>query len=334
MLRIKLTPYREELGKIYHRQSKGHRMISLDGRYEFVIDDGSADSPSNDGEYDFWIVQGKGVRRPETVKVAPENVLFMATEPRSILIYPKSYLRQFAKRVRGFHLPWYIGFQEDENDVATYNLDYDQLKAMPTPDKPRLISVISSNKSFTQGHIDRQKFVKRLKAHFGDALDVYGRGNNGFDDKWDVVAPYKYHIVIENSREKDYWTEKLGDCYLAESFPFYYGPENVGEFFPEEAFCAIDIKDPEGAIRIIEEQIKRDRYEEAKGVLKECKDMMLDQWNILEVCARECDKLDPTLPKKEVTIYPCKSSSVWKNFWRYTIGRKWYEIKGRWEVRG
>lgn len=326
MLKIKLTPYREELGTIYHRQSKGHRMVSLDGRFEFVIDE------NDDGkvkEYDFWVIQGKGVRRKETVRVAPENVLFMATEPKSVLIYPQKYLRQFGKRVRGFHLPWFVGFQEDKDGKVTYNLDYDKLKAMPTPNKTKLISVISSNKAFTQGHIDRLKFVDKLKEHFGDRIDVFGRGNNGFDDKWDVLAPYKYHIVIENSREKDYWTEKLGDCYLAETFPFYYGPRNVGEFFPDGAFCEIDIRKPDEAIRIIEQQIEKDRYEEAKCVLKECKTLMLDRWNLLEVCARECGMLDASLPKKEVTIMPCKSSSNMRNMWRYMVGRKWYEMMNR-----
>ena len=33
--------------------------------------------------------------------------------------------------------------------------------------------------------------------------------------------------------------------------------------------------------------------------------------------------------KKEVTINPCHSSENLINFWRYSIGRKWYELKWR-----
>ena len=89
MYKVKLTPYRKELGAIYHRQTKNHSLVSLDGRYQFFLDADDAD------DYDFWVVQGKGVRVAETVRVAPENTIFLATEPRSVLRYPQKYLSQF-----------------------------------------------------------------------------------------------------------------------------------------------------------------------------------------------------------------------------------------------
>lgn len=339
MFKVKLTPYRPELGTIFHRQTKGHNMTSLDGRYRFYIDE-DVENP------DFWIVQGKGVRIAETCNVAPENVIFLATEPSSILKYPKKYLSQFGnvcicqKNVKvnnGFTkvhytpaiLPWFIGYKEDKEGVVTATKDYDDFISSPTPDKTKLISVISSNKAFTQGHIDRIRFVEKLKNHFGNQLDIFGRGSNPFDDKYDVLAPYKYHIVIENSSEPYYWTEKLGDCYLAESFPLYYGCTNVGDYFPREAYEPIDIRKPEEAIRIIETQIKTERYEKSKDILGECKQLMLNRYNMFEFIAQFCDNLDASLPKKEITIQPCHSSSDWHNLWNYTIGRNYYNLKSK-----
>lgn len=337
MIKVKLIPYRPELGTIYHRQTKGHGLTSLDGRYKFFIDE-KISNP------DFLVVHGKGVREELTCNVSPQNTIFLATEPESVLIYPKDYLRQFGhvctsqERTRAtgnqqVHLtppilPWFIGYKE-KGDEVTFSLDYDKLKTMPTPTKTKLISVISSNKAFTQGHIDRLRFVEKLKAHFGNEIDVFGRGSNPFDDKWDVIAPYKYHIVIENSSQRYYWTEKLADCMLAESFPLYYGCTNINEYFPRETYEPIDIRKPEEAIRIIDEQIKSERFELSQPMLKRAKEKVLDEYNLFEFIARLCDTLDAGLPKEKVTIMPCKSSANLKNLWNYTIGRNYYNIKAK-----
>lgn len=342
MYKIKFTPYRPEMGTIYHRQTKNHSLCSLDGRYRFYIDE-EVDEP------DFWVVQGKGIRQQEICRVAPQNTIFMATEPKSVLVYPEPYLCQFghvcicqqdcksvSNSVIGTQvhhsqaiLPWFIGYKEDAEGNVIATKDYDTLRSSPTPEKTKLISVISSNKAFTQGHIDRIRFVEKLKVYFGDKLDVFGRGSNPFDDKYDVLAPYKYHIVIENSSEPYYWTEKLGDCYLAEAFPLYHGCTNVSDYFPHEAYESIDIRKPEEAIRIIEQQIAAERYEKSVAVLHDCKERMLDEYNMFEFVARFCDQLNPDLPKRSVAINPCKSSSDWHNLWNYTIGRSYYNLKSK-----
>ena len=183
MYKIRFTPYRKELGTIMSRQTKGHGLISLDGRYQFILDD-SCESP------DFWVVQGKGVREPQTCHVAPANTIMLTTEPRSVLVYPDKYLRQFGMvctcQPQTHHprvhfgpaiLPWFVGYTEDAEGHCHYSLDYDRLiQPSDAAEKTRLISVITSNKAFTRGHLDRIRFVEQLKAHYGDRLDVFGRG--------------------------------------------------------------------------------------------------------------------------------------------------------------
>jgi len=80
----------------------------------------------------------------------------------------------------------------------------DFVSPIPQSNKNKLISVVSSNKSFTHGHRKRLKFVKILRNHFGENIDVYGRGINSFPDKWDVTVPYKYHVSLENSSCRNY----------------------------------------------------------------------------------------------------------------------------------
>lgn len=334
MYKVKLTPYREAEGSLYKRQTRGGNLTSLDGRYRFYIDEPCPDP-------DFWVVQGKGVRQGETCNVAPENTILLTTEPRSVLIYPQSYIDQFGtvctcqERTRHNNvvlapaiLPWFVGYVMDSDDnVLRCTLDYDTLKSAPAPKKTKLISVITSNKAFTQGHIDRLHFVNRLKQHYGDKLDVFGRGFNDFDDKWDVLSQYKYHIVIENSSQSYYWTEKMSDCLLAETFPFYYGCTNMADYIPGEAFQPIDIRRPDEAIATIDHAIAECRYEKSIGALHEAKQLMLDKYNMFEYIAHLCDSLDASLPKREVRIEPCHSGKEWHNFLRYTFGRKWYETK-------
>lgn len=328
-LKIKFTPYRKELGTIYHRQTKGHSLESLDGHFRFYIDEDIPDP-------DFWVVQGKGVRSPQTCHVAPENTIFLATEPASVLIYPKDYLKQFGhvctpqEKTHHPHLhltpailPWFIGFTEDKNGNTSYTKDYDFF-ASAEPQKTKMLSVICSDKAFTKGHIERLRFVEKLKQHFGNDVDVFGRGFNDFADKWDVLAPYRYHIVIENSCQKYYWTEKVGDCYLASTFPFYYGCTNLSDYFPTDAFCPIDIKHPEEAFATIEEQMQKNI---PGDVLMECRDKMLNEYNMFEFIARFCSSLDASLPKHDVTIDPCRSAGNLHNMWRYTVERKYYTMK-------
>lgn len=336
MYNVLLTPYRPDLGTIFHRQTKRHSLVSLDGRYRFFVG-GSVDMPNPD----FWVVQGKGIRCPETCRVAPQNTILLTTEPSSVFHYPKSYVSQFGLACLCQEecnlpnvkhgpaiLPWFIGYSEDhDGHITGWSLDYDALKAMPTPAKPKLLSVITSNKAFTQGHIDRLRFVERLKAHFGDSLDVYGHGFNDFDDKWNVLSQYKYHIVIENSSQLYYWTEKMSDCLLAETFAFYHGCLNIADYVPREAYEPINIKNPDEAIRIIDESIANNRYERSVAALKEGKRLMLDKYNIFEYVASLCDGLDATLPKQEVTLQPCRSGKDLRNLWQYSVGRKLYELK-------
>ena len=333
---IKFTPYRKELGTIYERQTKGKSLMSLDGRYRFLLDD-------DVDEADFWVVQGKGVRKPTTCRVAPQNTLMLATEPRSVLVYPQKYLRQFGMvctcqeqtRHPNLHfgpaiLPWFVGFSEREDGTCDYTLDYDTLHRPSNPqEKTKLLSVITSNKAFTRGHLDRIKFVEKLKAHYGDQIDIFGRGFRDFADKWDVLRPYQYHIAIENSSQRYYWTEKISDCYLAETFPFYYGCTNLADYFPQQSFIPIDIRQPEQAISIIDTAIAAHRYQQSINLLEQCKLKVLDEYNIFEYAARLCDTLDASSPKQQVTIRPCHTGAELENLFNYNIKRHYYEMQAK-----
>ncbi len=333
MYKVKFTPYRESLGKIMFRQTKDGKGISSDGRYQFYIDE-KIEEP------DFWVVQGKGVRSSESCMVAPENTILLTTEPKSVLVYPKGYINQFGTicssqentkhrnlKLGPAILPWFVGFKKLKNNEVTHSLTYDDLMTNKTPEKTKLISVITSNKAFTKGHLERIEFVEKLKAYYGDRLDVFGQGFNSFEDKWDVLAPYKYHIAIENSSENYYWTEKISDCFLAETFPIYYGCKNLSDYFDEKSFQSIDIHDVEASIAIIDRIIKEDTFEKRQASLKDSKMKVLHEYNMFDYVAHLCDQMNPDLPKQKVTIHKCNSSKDGRNLYNYLIKHSLFKWK-------
>lgn len=333
MYKVILMNGEGESGKWILRQTRNGEGISSCGKYKFYVNEIIPDA-------DFVVIRGKSIKNSITFNVAPQNLVLTTSEPLSVLAYPNDYCRQFGmvcscqetlKHKNVVYTPaiiqWFVGASFDSRGRGKSLIDYDTFKAMPTPRKTKLISVIGSNKAFTKGHLDRIRFVERLKEYYGDKIDVFGRGYNDFEDKWDVIAPYKYHIVIENSSTKYYWTEKLSDCFMGETYPIYYGCTNADEYFPKDAFTPVDINDFDSCVKTIDALIARDAYEAAKPLLKDCKELVLEDYNMFNYIASCLDKLDPTLPKKQITVKPANSMHSLHNVYNYLIKRNLFKFQ-------
>ncbi|WP_246175768.1 glycosyltransferase family 10 domain-containing protein [Roseovarius bejariae] len=96
--------------------------------------------------------------------------------------------------------------------------------------KTKMCSLIASAKRELEGHALRHEIVEWAKAE-GVTLDVMGGGYQRFKAKSDGLAPYRYSVVIENVRERDYFTEKLIDALLCKTVPIYWGCPNIAEYF-------------------------------------------------------------------------------------------------------
>ena len=320
-----------EQGKWILRQTPGGLGFSDCGKYRFYVNE-FIDDP------DFVVVRGKSFKKPLTLNVAPENIVLTTSEPLPVLDYPADYRHQFGlvcscqegmkhKNVMFVPpiLPWYAGALFNKNGSGQVLVDYDRFKSMPFPEKTKLVSVISSDKAFTKGHLDRIRFIDKLKARYGSKVDFYGRGFCGFGDKLEVLAPYKYHIVIENSCSKYYWTEKLSDCYMAGTYPIYHGCSNVGDYFPEGSYTAVNINNFEDTARVIDSLLESDVYEKSIPLLQECKEKVLGEYNMFNIIARCLDTLDPERPRKQVVLEPAHSMHSWRNAFNYTVGHNYYK---------
>jgi hypothetical protein len=104
------------------------------------------------------------------------------------------------------------------------------------PDKTKLVSMISSNKAFTEGHRNRLKYVDKFK----NQLDFYGRGFRDISLKEDGLRDYMFSVAIENANYDRYFTEKITDCFATRTIPIFYGTEGVCEYFNKEGIIFLD----------------------------------------------------------------------------------------------
>lgn len=104
--------------------------------------------------------------------------------------------------------------------------------------KTKNISFIYSYKEWNAGH----RFRHNLANHIKDmGVDFYGSGTQTpLDFKIDGLKDYRYSIIMENSQEDDYFTEKLLDCFLTGTIPIYYGTKNIGEYFNREGMFTFE----------------------------------------------------------------------------------------------
>ena len=243
-------------------------------------------------ECDWWFV-ANGLQNPESTQVPKDHVVMLTGEPPTVKKYDRGFLRQFSTvltchtdmvhpHVIQTHTPyaWFVGRRAKGHVNIAFTMDYDLLKARTEIPKDRTISVISSSKTHIEGQRIRLAFAEGLKERFKDKIDFFGRGLNEVEDKWDALAPYKYHIAIENAVQPHYWTEKLSDAYLAMAYPIYYGCPNLKDYFPEGSYTAIDITDFEGSVEAIERTIAAKKYESAIEKLREARNLCLDKYNL------------------------------------------------------
>lgn len=171
-------------------------------------------------------------------------------------------------------LPWHV------------NRTFDELTACAIPEKNRPLSWIVGNCHDLPGHLKRGVFLRAVQADKTLDIDLFGRAVHFIEDKWDGLAPYRYSIAAENTSWPDYWTEKIADCFLAWTVPFYHGCGNLEKYFPADSFIRIDIEKPDEAIEIIKNSLQEDDWRRRLPALEEARHRVLYEYQIFPVLAK------------------------------------------------
>lgn len=307
---------------------------NLDNIYQnckFFVNDSSVD------EVDYWFVFDDLQLSMESVVVNPDNIYFLSAE----VVHPRGYygandkakfLDQFSKIVTChdiyrdnavYDIPflvWMINSNHGPSIFEETNRDVNWLKKLNTVEKIHPLSVFCSAKIDTPDHLARYNFVKILKKHFGDVLHWYGNGIQSIPQKWDGIAPYKYHIVLENQSRHNIVTEKLFDSYLGLAYPIYWGAPNLNEYFSKKSFTKIEILDWRNAIRIIEQVLLRDEWDIALPFLVSSKNKVITDFNPFHRIAEMANKYSAVnRPKKRVELY--STYSIDRNLMNRIINR-------------
>ena len=104
------------------------------------------------------------------------------------------------------------------------------------------ISSLTGSKAATQGHNFRLDILNRQ----GFPLpSVFFRTNVPpmtlkLSDKIHLFRDFQFSLVIENSRQANYFTEKLCDCLYTKTIPVYYGAPNIHEYFDTTGWIILE----------------------------------------------------------------------------------------------
>ena len=157
--------------------------------------------------------------------------------------------------------------------------NYDELASLSPPEKTSSISAIASTKVAIPGHRMRNDFIEVAAKRIPE-LEVFGHGRPlELNDKWEGLGTYRYSIAIENSSKPDYWSEKIADCFVSYTVPFYFGATNIGDYFPEESYIWLPIDEPELAIDIIHKELAEDGWDTRLEALKEARQRVLYKYS-------------------------------------------------------
>ena len=259
-------------------------------------------------DYD-WVVflHHSSVSNKFISKVPRSQCIYISMEPsESICNVSNDFLRQFGTIVSpdksldhenqiyyNVHT-WWIGLDVRLNKGShkiSYNsgIDYDFLKNKEPLKKANRVSTISSSKIIFDGHRTRNNLISDLSvSEISDSLDIFGNGYNRFTDKYDIISDRMFHLVVENTRCENYWSEKIADVYLADSMPIYYGCPNISNYFDKDSLVILESLESEYVISAIKRIIHNEGLYFNSESIKKAKVSVIDKYNFFNFISSCC----------------------------------------------
>lgn len=269
------------------------------GDFEYYIN-------SNTRRNSDFLVVHEDIDRITIRKVMRGGLVLITGEERSIKNYNQDFLDQFdivitsrediqhSYTLKTHYLhPWWI------------KKTYDELVDIHRVDKSLELSAIISSLTSLPRHKERYAFINKLKGHYKDKIDWFSKGESTFiTDKWEGLRPYKYSIAIENSVYKNYFTEKISDCFLSFCMPFYSGCPNINEFFDDRSFITIFPQNFMESIEIIDDAINNDLYNKNLKFITESRRLVLEKYHLIAALSELLSTVERNEKVHERTIYP------------------------------
>jgi len=171
------------------------------------------------------------------------------------------------------NIAWQIHFNDEQLKQITY-------------DKSDILSCITTDKYFDEGHIARIDFLKFLEAKGDISMNIFGKCEKikfenyisplPMKDKHTGMLPFKYYFMIENNYEENYITEKFWEPILCECLIFYYGCPNVKHYVDNDVFVPLNMNNFEESYQIIKKAIHEDWWSQRIFKIKKFKEKILN----------------------------------------------------------
>ena len=241
------------------------------------------------------------------VSVAPENIFHIHQEPGDKLYHGFMFNPVIGRKCGHLELcdikshpclNWLVNKNADE--LTSLNTD----RELIWPEKTKLISAVISGHNALAGHYQRLKQLDKILLKC--EIDLFGKRHNFIPDKWDAIFPYKYSLAMENSNQKDYWTEKIMDCFLACTMPIYIGCSNISKYFPKNSYIELDINNIDYSIDAMREKINGDFYEENYESVIEARELCLKKYALAPALSALINNNIVSGKKASIIIEPFK----------------------------
>ena len=114
-------------------------------------------------------------------------------------------------------------------------------------EKSKLCSHMVSNMKSLEGHLLRWDIAEKYGEYFAACKD----GNSTWvewKDEW--LNDFCFSVIVENTQESHYFSEKILECFRAGTVPIYWGCPTIGEFFDSDGIITFDcLEDLEGILK-------------------------------------------------------------------------------------
>jgi Glycosyltransferase family 10 (fucosyltransferase) C-term len=252
-----------------------------------------------------WLAVYDNISAAVPVRVPRAQRALFITEPPGIKTYNAGFANQFGLlispvKIPGYQgrwlnaqsaLPWLYWMEFISPGRIVSRLSLKDLRALPCPpDKASRISVVCSKKSQLPRHRHRLALIDHLCVAFPDKIDVFGHGFRPIPDKAMAIAPYRYHLVLENNTIDHFWTEKTADAYLGYALPLFSGCANIDDYFPAASFIRLpDIDDVTAITASIADVLNNDPFADRLNAITGARTLVLDRYNLMAVLAALVD---------------------------------------------
>lgn len=201
--------------------------VDFDRPIELFVDNFNGYNPDNNSFKILWVKESEEISKFKTHALANKDKFdaIITYDEEILLSCPNAYFLEFGTS-------W------------IENFDF-------SIEKKFQISHLTGFKEITEGHLLRKKVhykQNRIKNKKDFYISKHGGVENSFENKLldeskNPLFESQFHICIENSKQKNFFTEKLIDCLVTKTIPIFWGCENINQFFDTRGFFIVNSLD-------------------------------------------------------------------------------------------